>query len=77
MKIAVLCAGQGSQYSEMGKAFYAENQTYKQIIDELNTTVSFDLVGLLNTENDLLDQTAYTQPAIVAMTTGIGQALLA
>ncbi|MGL4972671.1 MAG: ACP S-malonyltransferase [Culicoidibacterales bacterium] len=77
MKIAVLCAGQGSQYSEMGKAFYAENQTYKQIIDELNTTVAFDLVGLLNTENDLLDQTAYTQPAIVAMTTGIGQALLA
>ncbi|MGL5915700.1 MAG: ACP S-malonyltransferase [Culicoidibacterales bacterium] len=75
MKIAVLCAGQGSQYNEMGAAFYAENPIYKQQIDELNATVPFDLVGLLNTKNDLLDQTAYTQPAIVAMTIGIGNAL--
>lgn len=75
MKIAVLCAGQGSQYSEMGANFYAGNETYKIMIDVMNTSVPFDLVELLNSPNELLDHTQYTQPAIVAMTTGIGMAL--
>lgn len=75
MKIAVLCAGQGSQYNEMGLAFYEGNDHYRETITKLNETVPFDLVALLNTPNELLDQTAYTQPAIVAMTTGIGRAL--
>lgn len=77
MKIAILCAGQGSQYAEMGAAFYNGNETYKQTINQLNETVPFDLVALLNTANELLDQTAYTQPAIVAMTVGIGKAVAA
>ncbi|MGL5296522.1 MAG: ACP S-malonyltransferase [Culicoidibacterales bacterium] len=75
MKVAVLCAGQGSQYNGMGAAFYAGNETYRQTIEQLDASVSFDLIHLLNEENELLDQTAYTQPAIVAMTVGIGTAL--
>ena len=57
--------GQGSQSLGMGRSFYENSETAKAIIDEASAAVGIDFKTLLFEENELLDQTAYTQPAIL------------
>lgn len=72
-KIAFLFTGQGSQYSTMGYELYQTSSTFKHIIDcceqVLSKYLEIPLTEVLfNPENqEILNQTIYTQPAIFAV----------
>ncbi len=71
-KVAILCSGQGSQYSGMGLDLYAKDPVFKQTIDRLNSFLqSVDLLQVLADEQGELEQTKYQQPAIVALSLGL------
>lgn len=70
--IAFLFTGQGSQYPDMGHALYQSQAVFKQAIDRCDTLLqpllNRSLRDLLfNAEADVLNQTAYTQPALFAL----------
>jgi len=64
-KIAFLFPGQGSQAVGMGKDFFENSAAAKTMITEASKRTGIDFETLLFEENDLLGQTAYTQPAIL------------
>jgi [acyl-carrier-protein] S-malonyltransferase len=64
-KVAFIFPGQGSQSIGMGKDFYENSDLAKQMIESASSRVGFDFKELLFEENDRLDQTAFTQPAIL------------
>jgi [acyl-carrier-protein] S-malonyltransferase len=57
--------GQGSQKIGMGKDFYDNSSLAKEMIEKASQGVGFDFAHLLFEENDKLDQTEYSQPAIL------------
>jgi len=65
MKIAMIFAGQGSQALEMGKDFYDNSEIAKEMFEEAGKRIGVNFDELLFKENDMLAQTAYTQPAIL------------
>lgn len=73
MKIAFLFAGQGSQYCGMGKDLYDEFSSYKDIFD--NIDCDFDIKDISFNENELINNTQYAQPTIVAMSYAIAKLL--
>lgn len=68
-KIAFIFPGQGAQKAGMGKDFYEETKTGKEVFDTASELLGFSMPELCFTENDRLDITEYTQAALV--TTGI------
>ena len=62
---SVIFPGQGSQSIGMGKEIYDKYQSVKELFDEANDILNFDLSKLiLEGPNDDLDLTFNTQPAI-------------
>ncbi len=57
--------GQGSQKIGMGKDFYDNSALAKEMIDNASQRLGFDFKTLLFEENDRLEQTEFTQPAIL------------
>ncbi len=57
--------GQGSQTIGMGKSFYEESETAREMIDSASTHTGIDFKALLFEENETINETAYTQPAIL------------
>lgn len=68
-KIAFVYPGQGAQVCGMGKDFYEQTGTGRQVYDLASELLGFSVPELCFTENDRLDITEYTQAAMV--TTGI------
>ena len=64
-KIAYIFPGQGSQKIGMGKDFFEHSEIAKEMIEKASQRVGFDFKALLFEENDRLEQTQYTQPAIL------------
>ena len=74
MKPLFIFPGQGSQSVGMGKDFYDNSSTARAMIDAASERLGFDFKALLFEENDRLEQTEYTQPAILLVSC-IAQAL--
>lgn len=70
-KIAFIFPGQGAQYIGMGKDFYEEFETARDIFDNASNILGIDMKELIFEENDRLNQTEYTQPAMVTTCTAI------
>lgn len=64
MKYAFIFPGQGSQAKGMGKDFYDNFAIAKELFERASDALSLDMKHLLFEENDKLDLTQYTQPAI-------------
>ena len=63
-KIAFIFPGQGAQKAGMGKDFYENSKTAAEVIDRASELLGLDMKALCFEENDLLDQTEYTQAAL-------------
>ena len=70
-KTAFLFAGQGAQYLGMGRDLYDHYPIVKETIDQASQVLGYDLRHLIDTEEDKLNQTRYTQPAILAISVAI------
>lgn len=69
MKTAFLFPGQGAQKMNMGKSFYDNDADSRAVFDMIKDVAGIDAYDLIFTENDELNNTRYTQIAMVA--TGI------
>ena len=59
--------GQGAQKAGMGKDFYEQSETAREVIDKAAELLDIDMKALCFEENDRLDQTEYTQAALVTV----------
>lgn len=66
MKTAFIYPGQGAQYCGMGKDFYETFPTAARIYDMASDLLGYDMKKLCFEENEQLNLTEYTQPAMVA-----------
>lgn len=64
-KIAMIFAGQGSQATGMGEDFYNNSDMAKEMFSKAGERIGVNFEDLIFKENDMLSQTAYTQPAIL------------
>ena len=64
-KIAFIYPGQGAQKAGMGQDFYENSPLARDIYDRASECLELDMRALCFEENDLLDQTEYTQAAMV------------
>lgn len=60
-------AGQGIQTKFMGKKLYEENEKAREYFDEIFSALDYDLKKIMFEDNDLLNETSYTQPAITSL----------
>lgn len=74
-KIAFIFPGQGAQKCGMGKDFYEQSETAREVFDTASDLLDIDMKALCFEENDKLDITEYTQAALV--TTCIAMAKVA
>ena len=64
-KVAFIFPGQGAQKVGMGKSFYDNSPLAREIFEQAEAVLGFDVKALCFEENDLLDQTENTQAAMV------------
>ena len=65
-KTAVIFPGQGAQYVGMAKDFYDSFEDSKKVFDEADDVLDIELKKICFEENDDINKTEYTQPAMCA-----------
>lgn len=65
MNMTYLYPGQGSQKINMGKDFYENSQKAKQMFEEASDALQSDMTKLLFEPNNKLNETEFSQPAIL------------
>jgi len=65
-KIAWVFPGQGSQKQGMLSSLYAQEKCVRDTFSEASYTLGFDLYDIIQNDASRLNQTEYTQPAILA-----------
>lgn len=65
MKLGFIFPGQGSQAIGMGKDFYDELPLAKELFDNTSDILKIDMKNLLFNQNDDINLTKWTQPAIL------------
>lgn len=65
-KIAVIFPGQGAQYVGMAKDFYDNFEDSRKVFDVAEEALDIELKKICFEENDDINKTEYTQPAMVA-----------
>ena len=64
-KIAYLFPGQGAQKPGMGKDFYENSEASRRVFDQAGGLLGLDMRELCFEENERLNQTEFTQAAMV------------
>lgn len=76
-KIAFIYPGQGAQHIGMAKSFYDAYESVRARFAEASALLGYDLAELCFSENDKLDRTEYTQPAMVLAELAMTEAVCA
>jgi [acyl-carrier-protein] S-malonyltransferase len=71
MKTAFVFSGQGAQYAGMGKELYDNFECVKNIFDKADEALGLKISDICFNEDERLNQTEYTQPAILTMSTAV------
>lgn len=73
MSRAFLFSGQGAQYPGMGRELYNTTKEVKESLDDASNVLGVDLPAICFEEDERLNWTPYTQPAILAFSYGLDQ----
>ena len=76
-KIAFVYPGQGAQKVGMGKDFYENSERSKEIFDLAASVLDFDIKQVCFEENDFINNTKYTQAALVTTCLAMTKEVLA
>lgn len=70
-KTAFLFSGQGAQYLGMGKDLYDHYEVVKETFNQASQVLGYDIRQLIDQDEEKLNQTRYTQPAILTTSVAI------
>ncbi|MGO3792540.1 MAG: ACP S-malonyltransferase, partial [Enterococcus gilvus] len=62
-------SGQGAQYVGMGKELYQQEKVVKETFEEASDLLGFSMEELCFEDNDQINETKFTQPAILTVST--------
>ncbi|WP_159564518.1 ACP S-malonyltransferase [Streptococcus halichoeri] len=74
-KIAFVFSGQGAQKLGMARDIYDAYPLVRETFDQASQLLGYDLRALIDQEQDKLNQTRYTQPAILTTSVAISRLL--
>ncbi|WP_332374046.1 ACP S-malonyltransferase [Lactococcus cremoris] len=70
-KTAFLFSGQGAQQLGMARDLYDQHESVKTTFDEASKALGYDLRALIDHDEEKLNETKYTQPAILTTSVAI------